>query len=60
MRSVIVLAGSLLLAACGGEQYGDLKEELNALTKDMRGVVAPLPVVKPYEPVPYQIGRAHV
>ncbi len=54
MRAAIVLAGSLALAACGGEQYGDLKEELNALTKEMRGVVPPLPVVKPYEPVPYQ------
>jgi type IV pilus assembly protein PilP len=54
MRAAILLASTLLLAACGGEQYGDLKEELNALTKDMRGAVAPLPVVKPYEPVPYQ------
>ena len=53
MRAAAVLSVSLLLAACGGEQYGDLKEELNALTKDMRGAVAPLPVVKPYEPVPY-------
>ena len=43
------------LAGCGGEQYGDLKEELNALTKDMRGKVDALPVVKPYEPVPYQV-----
>ncbi len=53
MRRPLIIACALLLASCGGEQYGDLKEELNKLTKDMRGKVAPLPVVKPYEPVPY-------
>ena len=43
-----------MLAACGGEQYGDLKQELAGLTKDLRGRVDPLPQVKPYEPVPYK------
>jgi type IV pilus assembly protein PilP len=49
------LAFSLLaaLSACGGEEHGDLKEELHQLTKDVRGRVSPLPQVKPYEPVPY-------
>jgi type IV pilus assembly protein PilP len=51
----VVWGCALLLAACGGEQYGDLKEELNALTKDLKGKVEPLPVVKPYEPVPYEV-----
>jgi type IV pilus assembly protein PilP len=41
------------LAACGGEQHGDLKAELAAKTKDFRGQVEPLPQPKPYEPVPY-------
>jgi len=41
------------LAACGGEEHGDLKQELAQLTKDFRGQVPPLPQVKPYEPVPY-------
>ena len=45
---------ALALAACGGEQYGDLRKELDALTKDVRGRVDPLPQVKPYEPVPYK------
>jgi type IV pilus assembly protein PilP len=44
----------LLLAACGGDEHQDLKEELKGLTKDMRGRIDPLPVVKPYEPVPYK------
>ena len=48
------LAAAVLLAAgCGGEEHSDLREELNQLTKDMRGRVDPLPQVRPYEPVPY-------
>lgn len=48
-----VLAAAALLAACAGEEQQELRAELAALTKDMRGRVDPLPVVKPYEPVPY-------
>jgi type IV pilus assembly protein PilP len=48
------LAAAALVAACGGEQHSDLKEELAQATKDFRGRVDPLPQVKPYEPVPYQ------
>lgn len=51
-RSVIILA--LLLAACDGDSHSDLKKELADLSKDLRGKIDALPVVKPYEPVPYQ------
>jgi type IV pilus assembly protein PilP len=54
MRGLFVVAGALLLAGCGGDQHGDLKQELDGLTKDLRGRVDPLPQVKPYEPVPYK------
>lgn len=47
------LAAVLLLVACSGEPFGDLKAELNEKSKDFRGRVDPLPEVKPYEPVPY-------
>ena len=47
------LLAAAVLTACGGEEHGDLRQELNQLTKDVRGKVAPLPQVKPYEPVPY-------
>jgi len=47
------VAALAALAACGGEEHGDLKQELHALTKDLRGRVDPLPQVRPYEPVPY-------
>ncbi len=54
MRNLAIIAAVLLLAACGGDEHQDLKEELKVLTKDLRGQIAPLPVVKPYEPVPYK------
>jgi type IV pilus assembly protein PilP len=53
LRPLALFAAALLLAACDGEQYSDLKAELNEKTKDFRGRVDPLPQVKPYEPVPY-------
>jgi hypothetical protein len=37
MRTIIVLAGVALLAACGGEEQGELRQELAAMTKDLRG-----------------------
>ena len=49
-----MLAGAALLAACGGEEQGELRQELAAMTKDLRGRVDPLPQVRSYEPVPYK------
>lgn len=54
MKRLLILACVAMLAACEGEQYSDLRKELNDMTKDLRGRVAPLPQVRPYEPVPYQ------
>jgi type IV pilus assembly protein PilP len=53
VRKHLLILAALALVACGGEEHGDLKQELNQLTKDFRGRVEPLPQVKPYEPVPY-------
>ena len=53
MKRALVMALGLLIAACGREEHQDLKEELKKLTVELRGKVPPLPVVKPYEPVPY-------
>ena len=49
----LAVASAATLAGCSGDEYSDLKEELNLLTKDLRGRVDPLPQVRPYEPVPY-------
>jgi type IV pilus assembly protein PilP len=53
VRKKLLFLAALALAACGGDEHGDMKQELNQLTKDFRGRVEPLPQVKPYEPVPY-------
>jgi type IV pilus assembly protein PilP len=49
----LALVAAAALAGCGGEEHRELQAELNALTKDVRGRVDPLPQVRPYEPVPY-------
>src|SRR6267154_2787351 len=54
MKTLAVIALGLLLVACTGGEFGDLKAELKDKTKDLRGRIDPLPVVKPYEPVPYK------
>lgn len=54
MRRTLGLACVALLVACSGEQHSDLRNELNEMTKGLRGRVDPLPQVRPYEPVPYQ------
>jgi len=54
MKRLILLTGVVLLAACGGEEQGELRQELAAMTKDLRGKVDPLPQVRSYEPVPYK------
>src|SRR3954466_16323535 len=50
---IALLAVAAALASCGGDEHGDLKQELAKLTADVRGRVDPLPQVRPYEPVPY-------
>lgn len=52
-RAALVALAAFGLAACDSGEQTELRAELAALTKDVRGKVAPLPVVKPYEPLPY-------
>lgn len=59
MRAVLAFACLALLAGCGSDHYGDLRQELARLTQNLRGHVPPLPQVKPYEPVPYK-GEANI
>jgi type IV pilus assembly protein PilP len=54
MRSVhLLLLTSLLLAACGGEEFQDLHDFVKNSGADMRGKVEPPPEIKPYEPFNY-------
>jgi len=54
MKRIAAVLSVVLLAACGGEEHSDLRQELSDMSKDLRGRVDPLPQVRPYEPVPYQ------
>ena len=54
MRNLAILTAVLFLAACGSDEHQDLKAELKSITQNLSARIPPLPVVKPYEPVPYQ------
>jgi len=49
----LLLLASLLLAACGGEEFQDLQDFVRDSGADLRGQVDPAPEIKPYEPFPY-------
>jgi type IV pilus assembly protein PilP len=53
MTRILLVVAALTLAACDGGEQKQLRTELEELSKGLRGRVDPLPVVKPYEPVPY-------
>ena len=57
MRIISVIVVSFLLASCAGEDHGDLRQWMNDSTKDIKGSIPPLPQVKPYEPVAYDVGN---
>jgi len=57
LRRYLLLAPLALLAACAGDEFGDLKQELDQLTKDLRGKVDPLPKMALYEPAPYTMEK---
>jgi len=48
-----VIAATLVLAACSGGEFSDLKEFVDSSSQGLRGRVDPLPQVKPYEPMSY-------
>lgn len=54
MRSACCLMlASLLLTACGGEEFQDLRDFVKNAGADLRGKVDPPPEIKQYEPFNY-------
>jgi type IV pilus assembly protein PilP len=49
---------ALLLAGCGSDDHDELRAWMQDVSKDMRGKIPPLPAVKPYEAVPYEVEAA--
>ena len=55
MRKFIALI-SLILVACGGGEYVELQQFMADAAKGAESKIPPLPEVKPYEPVSYDVG----
>lgn len=54
MRSLIAaMIAASLLAACGGEQFSDLKQFVKSSGEEFAGRVEPIPDVKQFEPFAY-------
>lgn len=51
--SFAMLSALVLLAGCGSTE-NNIREELDVMTKDVKGRIAPLPVIVPYEAFSYQ------
>ncbi|WP_263769814.1 pilus assembly protein PilP [Propionivibrio soli] len=57
MRISAILIVSILLAACSGDDHQDLRQWMAEAAKGAKGKIPPLPQVKPYEPVPYDVSN---
>ena len=50
----ILMFVTIFLAACGGEEFQDLRDFVRDSGADLRGQVDSPPEIKPYEPFPYE------
>lgn len=57
MRRLPVLLTCCLLVSCAGNDHEDLQAWMNSTAQDAKGRIPPLPIVEPYEPVPYDAGN---
>jgi type IV pilus assembly protein PilP len=57
MRTFAVLLGSVFLVACAAGDHEDLREWMKTVALESKAKIPPLPVVEPYESVPYDVGN---
>lgn len=50
----LLVLTAVLLIACGGEEFQDLRDFVRDAGADLRGQVDSPPEIKPYEPFPYE------
>ncbi|MCL2636587.1 MAG: pilus assembly protein PilP [Betaproteobacteria bacterium] len=55
MKRIVLVALCGLLGACSGGDQEELRQWMADNSANLRGNVPPLPQVKPYEPVPYDV-----
>lgn len=53
IRLIYLALAAILLTACGGEEFQDLRDFVKNAGADMRGKIPPPPDVKPYEHFAY-------
>lgn len=53
IRLIYLVLAAILLTACGGEEFQDLRDFVKNAGADMRGKIPPPPDVKPYEHFAY-------
>ena len=58
MKRILLAALCGLLGACSGGDQTELRQWMAENSANLRGNVPPLPKVKPYEPVPYEVGAS--
>ncbi len=56
MRRLAALLGTIFLVACTACDHEDLREWMKTAAQDTKAKIPPLPVVEPYEAVPYDVG----
>ena len=57
MKKLLMVMLSAGLVACSSGEHDDLRQWMNQAAKDLKGRIPPLPQVKAYEPVPYDVGN---
>ena len=54
-RLLLVVLSSLLLVACSSGDEDELRAWMKTAAEGVKPKIPPLPVVEPYEPVPYEV-----
>jgi type IV pilus assembly protein PilP len=57
MKKTLVFVACVALVACSSGDHDDLRQWMSESVKDIKGQIPPLPDVRPYEPVPYDVGN---
>lgn len=57
MKKISLVLVVLSLSACSSPEHSDLRQWMDDASKNIKGRIPPLPQVKPYEPVAYDVGN---
>lgn len=55
MKVLLIALSVVFMYGCGGAEHEELQQWMRDVSKDMTGKVPPLPQIRPYEPVAYNV-----